>query len=160
MKKGFFSKYGLWLIPVLMLCFFARNVVLGSSGHLDSGMGGGIHLSSKIDEMEYRVAGFHASAGGKSYFVNFRNVPSFKEQDSYLRQMPSDERLARVMKAASGVQWCVDTATGRIQACADNPTADALPLPELEIKLMVVYQTAFSTHQRTLSLVPVNKFPK
>ncbi len=160
MKKGFFSRYALWLIPLLMLFFFARNVVMSSTSHLDSWMGGGMRMFGKVDKMLYRVAGFHASANGRSYFVNFRNIPSFSEQDAYLRVMPSDERLAEVIKAASAAKWCLDPATGKILACADKQSNGAVPLADLEIKYMVVYRTAFDCDTRKVSLVPINRYPK
>ena len=159
MKKGFYSKYALWLIPLLMLFFFARNVVMSSTSHLDSWMGGGMRMFGKVDKMLYRVAGFQAEANGRTYFVNFRNIPSFKDQDAYLRVMPSDERLAKVMKDALAAKWCVDPATGKVLACADKPLTGAAPL-NLEIKYMVVYRTAFDCEGRKVSLVPINQYPK
>ncbi len=160
MKKGFYSTYVLWLIPALMLFFFARNVVLSSTSYMDSWMGGGMRMFGKVDKMLYRVAGFHAQADGKTYFVNFRNVPSFSAKDTYLRVMPTDERLAEVMKAAAATRWCVDPATGKVRACDDDQQSNAVPLNDLEIKYMVVYKTAFDCDTRKVSLEPINRYPK
>lgn len=140
-----------------MLFFFARNLVLSKNSHLDAWMGGGMQMFSSVDKMLYRVAGFTAEFDGKDYFVNFRNVKSFREADHYLRVMPSNERLEEVALQIEAAQWTIDTVADQItDVGGQNETA--IPIGDIKVKSVAVFKTQYDMTTNTISLKPINKY--
>ncbi|HEX9980740.1 MAG TPA: hypothetical protein VGB50_09280 [Flavobacterium sp.] len=160
MKKAFFTKYAVYLVPAIMTFFFARNLVYTTQYNMDSWMGGGMRMFGAVDKMLYRVAGFTANIDDKSYFVNFRNIKSFEGEDAYLRVMPKDDRLEKVKKRVEATNWCLNQATGEIRECGKKLSSGFAPINGMKVSAIVVYKPVFDRKSKKVSLTPIKSYPK
>src|SRR5690606_3580824 len=94
--------------PLTMFIFFARNIVLEKSDHLDSWMGGGMRMFGKIDKTLYRISGMTVIHNEKTYFVNFRNIAELENMDMAVRILPNDKRLKELYSVIKSMNWCHD----------------------------------------------------
>lgn len=149
--KNSFIKY---LVPLLMLFFFGRNIVLVETKNLDSWMGGGMRMFGKIDKMLYRVSGFNVNYNGKIYFVNLRNIKELEDEDVGMRILPSDKRLSQTLKKIKMLNWCYNKDLDAI--LVENPNnCDAL-IASNDIIDLKVYQIHYDPQSKTVSLKPLN----
>jgi hypothetical protein len=156
-NKQFFSKYIVYVIPAIMLFFFARNIVLSNTAHLDAWMGGGMQMFSSIDKTLYRVAGFTTELNGKTHFVNLRNVTGFEKLDMYGRVMPSEPRLKYMVRRIESERWCYDTETNQIDVC-EGSLHSPTPIPDLKVKSVKVFRSSFNRDTKVVSLALINEF--
>ena len=149
--KNSFIKY---LVPLLMLFFFGRNIVLVETKNLDSWMGGGMRMFGKIDKMLYRVSGFNVNYNGKVYFVNLRTIKELEDEDIETRILPSDKRLNNSLKKIKTLNWCYNEALDAI-ILKNNNDCDGIIGPE-DILDFKVYQIHYNPQSKTVSLKPLN----
>ena len=157
MAARLFSRYAVYIVPAIMACFFARNLVLTRTSHMDAWMGGAFRMFSSVDKMLYRVAGFSAQDDGETVFVNLRNIETMHAQDEYLRVMPSDARLKKVLAQMRETEWCRDSVTKRIEPLLSRKRG-VTPV-KLEIASISVYKPVFEKEQNTIRLELLNEYP-
>ena len=143
-----------YLVPVIMVFFFARNIVLVETDHLDSWMGGGMRMFGKIDKMLYRVSGFEVIHNNKSYFVNLKNVKLFEDDDVENRILPSDERLEATLNKIKKQTWCYDAVLDSIvikdgKSCLQTINSN-------QIKGIKVYQIHYNPNNKLVKLKLLN----
>lgn len=102
------------VVPLIMIFFFLRNIVLVENENLDSWMGGGMRMFGKIDKMLYRVSGFTIENNNKTYFVNLRQLPDYEDYDVSLRILPNDERLENTLNYINKKKWYINLDDGSI----------------------------------------------
>ncbi|QBA63886.1 hypothetical protein [Muriicola soli] len=143
------------LVPVVMVFFFVRNVILVETDHMDSWMGGGMRMFGKVDKMLYRVAGFKLIDNGKTYFLNFRNVEELKDLDVALRILPNEERLEDALIEVRVMRWCLDNNSGEIVPANDSCRSNIDPS---QIFSVSVYRTSFDDQTNKISLKLLNEY--
>lgn len=143
------------IVPVIMIIFFARNIVFEKSEHLDSWMGGGMRMFGKIDKMLYRVSGMTVVHNDSTYFVNFRNIPELEDMDVASRILPSDNRLQSIYTSIKNMDWCYDQSSDEIilssSECYTNISFD-------QIEELRVYRTDFNDDSNQVSFKLINSF--
>ena len=150
--KAMFIKY---FIPVIMIFFVARNLILVETQYMGSWMGGGMRMFGTIDKMLFRVSGFVVESNSLEYFVNLRNVGQFKGYDVEARILPSSTRLNRILSEVKQKKWCLDKETGMIDLkngaspCNQDISID-------NIKRFEVYRTHYDPITRRVSLSLIN----
>jgi hypothetical protein len=139
-----------YLVPLIMLFFFARNIVLVETENLDSWMGGGMRMFGKIDKMLYRVSGFNVEHNNKTYFVNLKNIKYFEDEDVENRILPSKERLNQTLKKIKTLSWCYNKELDAIELKNNNECHDAID--SKNIKELKVYQINYNPESKIVKL--------
>lgn len=150
MKKSFIK----YLVPLIMIFFFVRNIVLVETKNLDSWMGGGMRMFGKIDKMLYRVSGFNVNYNGKIYFVNLRAVKALEDEDVGSRILPSDERLNDALNEIKKQSWCYNKVLDAI-VLKGNDNCDGI-INSGNIIEFKVYQTHYDHQSKLVILKPLN----
>ncbi len=143
----------LLIVPLLMVLFFIRNIVLVETDNMDSWMGGGMRMFGKVDKMLYRVAGMKVNYNGKEYFVNYRNIGALEDDDVALRILPNDDRLNEMYQKAKTLKWCYDKVNDEIVLQGDNCS---IPIEKLDVQSLDVYRTDFNDADNLVSLKLIN----
>ena len=143
------------IIPIIMVFFFIRNLVLVETHHMDSWMGGGMRMFAKIDKMIYRVAGFEVNYNNKTYFVNLRNIPELEEEDVAARILPSKNRLHKILYKVKEYDWCYNINTESIQLKKDDDTCQELIKKDAIIKLKL-YAINYNNKSNNVDLKQLN----
>lgn len=144
------------IVPVLMLLFLARNIVMVETDHMDSWMGGGMRMFGKVDKMLYRVSGMAVKHRGQEYFVNFRNVPELEDEDVALRILPNDNRLQGALERVKKMKWCYDASSNTVELANDDCSSS--PKQNIEIQGIAVYRTNFDDENNEVSLKLINSY--
>ncbi|MEK6153507.1 hypothetical protein WIW50_09615 [Flavobacteriaceae bacterium 3-367] len=149
-----------YLLPGLMLFFFARNLVLVETDHMDSWMGGGMRMFGKIDKMLYRVSGFNVDYNNKTYFVNLRNIPELEDEDVAARILPNDERINEILNTiGDNYRWCYDKASDKIYLGNEVAPCD-VALNKDAITNFQVYSVTFQRDSKRVDLQLLNEANK
>lgn len=143
------------IVPLLMVFFFARNIVLEKSEHLDSWMGGGMRMFGKIDKTLYRISGMTVIHNDSTYFINFRNIPELEDMDVASRIMPSDKRLQRFYSVLKSMDWCYDQFNNEIKL---STSACSSKIASNQISEIQVYRTDFNDDSNQVSFKLINSF--
>ena len=143
------------IIPIIMVFFFIRNLVLVETENMDSWMGGGMRMFAKIDKMIYRVAGFQVNHNNKTYFVNLRNIPELEDEDVAARILPSKKRTTEILNEIKKKTWYYDTNTDSIRLKKDSDLSNQIINPNNILKV-VVYATHFDNTTNKISLKQLN----
>jgi len=151
-KKLTLLKY---LVPIIMLFFFVRNIVLVETEDMDSWMGGGMRMFGKIDKMLYRVSGFNVKYNNKIYFVNLRNISEFEDEDVAARILPNDDRLQDIINKAKQFEWCYNAEKDIININDKNNKCDKI-ISNDSIANAIVYKTSFVNKSNKVHLKKIN----
>ena len=143
-----------FLVPLLMVFFFVRNIVLVETDNLDSWMGGGMRMFGTIDKMLYRVSGFDVEHNNKTYFVNLKNIKNFEDDDVENRILPSDERLNTTYKKIKSLSWCYDMESDAI--VLKNNTVCNEAIDPQNIQALKVYQINYNPESKIVNLKLLN----
>ena len=141
----------LYAVPVIMLLFFVRNVIMVETQQLDSWMGGGMRMFGKIDKMLYRASGFTIMYDGKEYFVNFRNIPELEDEDVALRILPSESRKSDVLNKVRNMKWCYHKETDKITLYNSAITCDS-SVPSKSIISVKVFKVDYDGEAKQIKL--------
>jgi hypothetical protein len=155
--KTFFNRYAIYVIPALMLFFFARNLIYTQTQHMDAWMGGAMRMFTSVDKMLYRVAGFKTEIDSQEYFVNLRHIPQLKTEDASLRVKPTQELMRKVATSLETKSWCLDTVSRKVVLCDAALTAS--PIRNFKVKQILVYKTAFDANNKKISLTEITRYP-
>tara|TARA_R110002050_G_scaffold296426_1_gene456404 strand:- start:54801 stop:55238 length:438 start_codon:yes stop_codon:yes gene_type:complete len=140
-----------------MVFFFARNIVLVETNHMDSWMGGGMRMFGKIDKMLYRVSGFTVEHKNKTYFVNLRSVDEFDDEDVKGRILPNDKRLNEILKEIKKHTWIYNSETDKITIKKNNSSFNNGEIIESnKIKSLKVYKVKFNANNKKVNLELIN----
>lgn len=151
-KKLIFFKY---LVPIIMLFFFIRNVILVQTEDMDSWMGGGMRMFGKIDKMLYRVSGFNVKHNSKIYFVNLRNISQLEDEDVAARILPNNDRLLDIVNKAKQYKWCYNDEVDAITLnTKDNLCSNIINNDS--IIDAIVYKTSFINESNQVHLKKIN----
>lgn len=143
-----------FLVPLLMVFFFVRNIVLVETDNLDSWMGGGMRMFGTIDKMLYRVSGFDVEYNNKTYFVNLKNIKIFEDDDVENRILPSDERLNTTYKKIKSLSWCYDMESDAI--VLKNNTVCSEAIDPQNIQALKVYKINYNPESKIVNLKLLN----
>lgn len=144
-----------YFVPILMLFFFIRNVILVETHNLDSWMGGGMRMFGKIDKMLYRVSGFTVSHNNKIYFVNLRNIEQLEDLYVESKILPSEDRLEDILEDIKSYKWCYDKEVDAITIKKPSKTCSA-PIKSESIKSMQVYKIQYNNENNIVKLELIN----
>lgn len=150
--KGIIINY---FVPLLMLFFFARNIVLVETDNLDSWMGGGMRMFGTIDKMLYRVSGFNVEHNNKLYFVNLRAIDALEDEDVESRILPNNKRLSEMLQKIKNLPWCYDLETDAFYLEKSVAHCD-IPINPNQIKNIEVYKVHFDNGTKAVSLKLIN----
>jgi hypothetical protein len=146
------------IIPLIMVLFFIRNLVLVETEHMDSWMGGGMRMFAKIDKMIYRVAGFEVNYNNKTYFVNLRNIDELEDEDIAARILPSEDRTNEILNKIKGYNWCYNVNLDKIQLKNDEDTYSCSEIINKQaITKLRVYATNFDEKSNKIDLKQLNQ---
>lgn len=149
------SKLLTLIVPLIMVIFFIRNVILVETDYLDSWMGGGMRMFGKIDKMLYRVSGMTVMHNDSIYFVNFRNYPELEKIDIESRILPNDYRLQNFYKDLREMEWCYNKENDIIELASKDCTS---PIESDKIQEIIVFRTDFEDSSNLISLKPINSY--
>ena len=141
------------IVPLIMILFFIRNVILVETDNLDSWMGGGMRMFGKVDKMLYRVAGMTINYNDSIYFVNFRNIPELEDLDIEARILPNNERLQKIMVKLKDMEWCYN---GQAHVIEMASTKCSNPINSEMISEIKVFRTHFNDKSNEVSLKLIN----
>ncbi|WP_299554775.1 hypothetical protein [Seonamhaeicola sp.] len=144
-----------YFIPLVMLFFFVRNIVLVETHDLDSWMGGGMRMFGKIDKMLYRVSGFNVEYNNKGYFVNLRNIKELEDQYVESKILPSESRLQEILEEIKDYNWCYNESTDKITISVNEETCNH-PIPSGNIKNIEVYKIQYNAESKEVTLKLIN----
>ena len=143
------------IVPAIMILFFARNLVLVETDHLDSWMGGGMRMFGKIDKMLYRVSGMTIKHKDSTYFVNLRNISELEDWDIAIRILPSDKRLQRLYPILKDMDWCYDQLKDEIKLSVPDCSTKISSNQIMEVQ---VYRTDYNDDSNKVALKLINSF--
>ncbi len=144
-----------YFIPLVMVLFFVRNIILVETHNLDSWMGGGMRMFGKIDKMLYRVSGFNVEHNGKTYFVNLRNIKELEDQYVESKILPSEDRLQDILEDIKGYNWCYNDSTDAVMISGNDGGCN-VPVPSYNIKSIEVYKIQYDAESKKITLKLIN----
>ncbi|MBU2951163.1 hypothetical protein KO493_10690 [Tamlana agarivorans] len=155
-------KFIKYLVPGIMLFFFARNIVLVETSHLDSWMGGGMRMFGKIDKMLYRVSGVNVKHNNKTYFVNLRNIKALEDVYIGSKILPSDERLNELLFDIKSHDWYYNPELDEVilkQEYQGDPEI-LKPIAKENIINIAVYKVNYNKEDKKVSIELINNSEK
>tara|TARA_R100001369_G_scaffold92823_1_gene140196 strand:- start:7730 stop:8203 length:474 start_codon:yes stop_codon:yes gene_type:complete len=145
-----------YIVPAIMIFFFARNIILVETDNMDSWMGGGMRMFGKIDKTLYRVAGFTAEYNGQDYFINLRSIKEFYREDRQVRIMPNDYRLTNTLNKIKRHKWCYNSDLGLLTSYENLNTCNIL-IDSLKIKRIQVFRVDYNPTNHIIRLNLINE---
>lgn len=143
-----------YLVPLLMLSFFIRNIILVETHNLDSWMGGGMRMFGKIDKMLYRVSGFTVEHNNKNYFVNLRNIEELEDLYVESKILPSKNRLEDILNEIKNYNWCYNDELDEIFIKSNKSCTTAIK--SKSIKSLQVYKIQYNNESNRVKLELIN----
>ncbi|AIM61435.1 hypothetical protein IX49_13230 [Cellulophaga lytica] len=141
------------IVPLIMIFFFIRNIVLVENENLDSWMGGGMRMFGKIDKMLYRVSGFTVEDNKKTYFVNLRQLPDYEDYDVSLRILPNDQRLTNTLNYINKKKWYINLDDESVTSKKSDNQNQSLG----KVINIAVYRVYYDNSKKEIGLKLINK---